>query len=260
MYWGLCHCDGLYLRCFNTLDERETYALWNPSCRAYIEFWSPINYNDDEYDEPLHGIYYNPMIKDYEVVIADTKHYAIFSCRHNKWSEVKEMKGIPSSDEVIDGVSINGSFYWLGYKTVRFEFFEPEITCFGWKEKFRKLSLPVSKEKSEHWFHLTSSGGHLCLFKVNTLTYDRNAMSIWKKVNGDEKDSWVEFKVQPDPPCFTMPSPICWKSEVEIMLDINCKYYYLLNDQSKNTFVRIMKREFIEHEHPVLYRENLFLQ
>ncbi|KAL8503867.1 hypothetical protein ACS0TY_022549 [Phlomoides rotata] len=259
-YGVLCHCDGLYFKIFQTFDvDQKEFVLWNPSRRAYREIWPPINFDDGA----LHyGIYYNPMMRDYKVVIADEKRYAVFSCRYNKWSKVKRKKGISWSHEVVDGVSLNGSFYWLGYKIVGEIFLQLQITCFDWKdEKFKKLPLPNCKGK-HLWSNLNSSGGHLCMFGTSIMENNEscNEMSIWKKASSDEKDPWMEFKVQLQfgPQYFTMPSPICWLNEGEIMLDINCKINYFIYDLSKNSFVKIKKSLSEKYVQAFLYRENLF--
>ncbi|KAL8503870.1 hypothetical protein ACS0TY_022552 [Phlomoides rotata] len=260
-YWVLCHCDGLYLKCFDSHGDVKAYVLWNPSCRAYREFWSPITFDDGA---PHYGIYYNPMMRDYKVVMANEKRYAVFSCRNNKWSKVKRRKGFYCSGEVLDGVSLNGSFYWLGTKEVGEGVFELEITCFDWKdEKFKKVPMPDCKGKSV-WYYLTSSGSHLCMFGTRTRkTNDRcNEMSIWKKASGDKNDSWMEFNVQLQfvPKNFTSPCFICWLNEGEFIFDINRKSNYFLYDQSKNTFVKIKKSLSQKYMLAVVYQENLFLQ
>ncbi|KAL8539341.1 hypothetical protein ACS0TY_001097 [Phlomoides rotata] len=165
-YDFLCNCDGLYMKSFINPDEGKKYLLWNPSCRAYKEIRCPHPIDDNDSKRTLYGIYYNPEMKDYKVVIVGTKHYTIFSCRYNKWGDVKEMKDISCRSGAIRdmGVSCNGSFYWLSYEINVGEVCDLEIICFDGKvEKFKKLLLPnYCKEKSDV-FYLTSSGCHLCL-------------------------------------------------------------------------------------------------
>ncbi|KAL8537960.1 hypothetical protein ACS0TY_000052 [Phlomoides rotata] len=207
----LCNCDGLYMKCFETCEGRA-YLLWNPSCRVYREIQTPQRIDD----ERLYAIYYNPLMKDYKIVIANTKHYAVLSCRYNKWGEVKEMKetllmesfSFRSGVYCLSGVSLNGSFYWLSEAFCDFE-----IICFdGEVEKFKKLPMPNYCKEHSHGCSLTSSGSHLYL---SVEYYSSIVVNIWKRVGGDETDSWMEFKVEL--PCwrFTnevqMPSPICWK-------------------------------------------------
>ncbi|KAL8550820.1 hypothetical protein ACS0TY_000045 [Phlomoides rotata] len=155
-------------------------------------------------------------MKDYKVVIAGTKHYAVFSCRYNKWGEVKEMKDILYRSG--SGVSFNGSFYWLINEIVLGVIYDSEIICFDGKvEKFKKLPLPrFCKGKFEE-FNLTSSGSHLYLFRNY---WWKESMSIWKKISSDDKDSWMEFKVKIPKyvSTFFTVRPICWVNEVNICL------------------------------------------
>ncbi|KAL8459504.1 hypothetical protein ACS0TY_036842 [Phlomoides rotata] len=163
----LCDCDGLYLKCF--AYERKKYLLWNPSCRAYRKIYCPQPIEDNV--EIIYGIYYNPHMKDYKVVIANMIHYAVFSCRYNEWSEVKEMKDIFRGKAVsVRGVSFNGSFYWLSIIESKGQIEEYEIIWFDGKvESFKKLPMPDRIEKSSI-FYLTSSGSHLCLFMISITT------------------------------------------------------------------------------------------
>ncbi|KAL8498999.1 hypothetical protein ACS0TY_022093 [Phlomoides rotata] len=155
----LCNYDGLYLKCFDTPDEGKLYLLWNPSCRAYKEIWCPLSIDDSNDERALYGIYYNPLVKDYRVLIGDQKHYAVFSCRYNKWSEVKDMKDFSYSNKAFygSGVCHNGSLYWR----IRIESVgktdDFEIIYFDWNvEKFNKLPMPDFKEKPD-WLNLNSS-------------------------------------------------------------------------------------------------------
>ncbi|KAL8499056.1 hypothetical protein ACS0TY_022137 [Phlomoides rotata] len=255
-----CYCDGLYLiRLKITLGK--TYVMCNPSCRVDKEIHCPIKIDDSDSSGTLYGIYYHPLMMDYKVVIGDMKYYAVFSCRDNKWSEVKDMKGIFRSGEVscFSGVSFNGSLYWLETKRVTVgHLCELQIVCFdGEDENFKKLAGPDCRADK---FYLNSSRCHLCLFYNN----GDNEMMIMKRVKGDEKDSWMEFKVQlrtsPQRQYVKTPSPICWVSEDEIILgDIGHGNYYMICDLSKNSVV-IRKNPFrLLTSHPVPYLENLFL-
>ncbi|KAL8467134.1 hypothetical protein ACS0TY_036011 [Phlomoides rotata] len=274
----LCDCDGLYLKCFTY--ELKKYLLWNPSCRAYKEICCPQPIDDAGSIDSIWGIYYNPHTKDYKVVISDMIHYAVFSCRYNEWSEVKEMKDIFPRKTIWDrGVSFSGSFYWLNTIESKGHFEEYEIIWFDGKvESFKKLPMPDRIEKSSI-FYLTSSEGHLCLFMISIT----DEVSIWRNVNGVENHSWIEFKVKLhfDPACMplqfglrypwnpiprfpTNPSPACWLNEGEIMVNFKYVDNYFLYDQRKNIVVEIRDsyrlRLSKDYDPPFIYRENLFFQ
>ncbi|KAL8499001.1 hypothetical protein ACS0TY_022094 [Phlomoides rotata] len=263
----LCHYDGLYLTSFYTLDEgKVSYLLWNPSCRAYKEIWCPLSIDDENTKRKLYGIYYNPLVKDYKVLIGDEEHYAVFSCRYNKWSEVKDMKDFSYSNKAFcgSGVCHNGSLYWLNHIQREGFMDDFEIICFDWKfEMFKKVPMPNFKEKPKR-LYLNSSGDFLCLLlDCNKGIYEKEK-SLWKRVNDGENGSWMEFKME-----FELEfgpgnwiNPICWVNESEIMVDDNgySRYYYFLYDSSKNTFVEIRKSRAGKNYCPVIYRETLFLQ
>ncbi|KAL8490753.1 hypothetical protein ACS0TY_022663 [Phlomoides rotata] len=138
------------------------------------------------------------------------KHYAVLSSRYNKWGEVKEMKDIScrSGAYCQRGVSLNGSFYWLSVESVE-EVYDLEIICFdGEVEKFKKLPMPNYCKKIFYGCSLTSSGSHLYLF----VGYFYDVMNIWKRVSGDETDSWMEFKVQLKSGLVFVRT-ICWVNE-----------------------------------------------
>lgn len=256
----LCYCDGLYL-IRKTLDKIKMYVLWNPSCRTYRKIHCPQPINDTSHRRALYGIYYNPLIKDYKVVIADSAHYAVFSCRSNEWSEVQKVEGIPRSGSAdCEGVSCNGYLYWplTHRRGRRGPFVDFDIICFDWKdEKFKTIARPEFDGESVHMFDLTCSGSHICL-SHNSF----GVMRILKKVEGDNgKESWMEFKVQL-PADYGGPFPVCWLSDDEILLDVPRSPIFKLYSLSKNKFVSILKYRYcaLTFDYPFPYLENLFLQ
>ncbi|KAL8498996.1 hypothetical protein ACS0TY_022090 [Phlomoides rotata] len=218
----LCHYDGLYLTSFYALDGgKVSYLLWNPSCRAYKEIWCPLSIDDSNYERALYGIYYNPLVKDYRVLIGDQKHYAVFSCRYNKWSEVKDMKDFSYSNKAFWGSEVchNGSLYWTICTERVGNTYDFEIICFDWKvEKFKKVPKPNFKEKPE-CLYLDSSGSHLCLLLDCYKGIYENEKSLWKRVNDDENGSWMEFKLEFELEYYpgNWIKPICWVNETEII-------------------------------------------
>ncbi|KAL8498968.1 hypothetical protein ACS0TY_022072 [Phlomoides rotata] len=230
-YGILCDCDGIYLKLSKLLDGIKTYVVWNPSCRAYIEFSCPKEVNDSyRSGRTLYGIYYNPVMKDYKVVIADTTRYAVFSCRYRKWNEVKEIEGIPQNGSCDSGVSCNGSFYWPLVQRRGGHIVDFDIICFDWKdEMFNTVVLPEFKGNSRI-FNLTSCGGHLRLVENSR----PNEMRMLKYIEGDEIDSWMECKAKMPIP-YRSPFPICWLSEDEILLDFKRMPDFLLYNVCKNT-------------------------
>ncbi|KAL8479715.1 hypothetical protein ACS0TY_026590 [Phlomoides rotata] len=179
---------------------------------GYKEICCPQPIKDTGYVEStLYGIYYNPHVKDYKVVIAGMKHYAVFSGRYNEWSEVKEMKDIFCRKRAhwVRGVSFTGSFYWLSVIESKGHFKEYEIIWFDGKvESFKKLPMPNRIEKFD-FCYLTSSGAHLCLFMISIT----DEVSIWRNVNGNENDSWMEFRVHFDFNYLNNAFPVCWLNE-----------------------------------------------
>ncbi|KAL8498997.1 hypothetical protein ACS0TY_022091 [Phlomoides rotata] len=255
----LGNCDGLYLiRCFALHPEVSMCVVWNPSCRAYKEIWCPLSIDDGF---SVYGIYYNALMKDYKVVIGDTIYYAVFSCRYNKWSEVKypediSWKGKVSFDKV---VSVKGCFYWLELESVGHVFEVEKLICFDGKdEKFKKIPIPDCKAGQ---FKLISSGSHLYLWHDNCV----DEIRMMRK---DNKDSWMEFKVllqsdRPPPQNVIEPYHLFWVSEDEILLYYTGYYadeIYMIYDLRKRTSVSFHVDPYKEFNHPVPYLENLFIQ
>ncbi|KAI3469938.1 hypothetical protein Pfo_026601 [Paulownia fortunei] len=256
-HMGICYCDGLVLkRCGNLVNKM--YMLWNPSSRTYKKFCCP--YPIARSFTTVQGLCYDPSIQDYKVVITDMKRYAVFYCRNNYWTEMKETKEFSCSDKLfkINGVSLNGAFYWaLNTKRAEEGFGRCsgfEIVCFDSRnEKFKKLPKPDCTGDN-HFLCLTSLGGQLCLF-LTRLCAPRDEMSIMKKVG--DGDSWMEFKVRLPFSCpFVI--PVCLMKENEIILEIGDSRAYILYNQSKNTFAEIQKSPARMYSRPVPYQENLF--
>ncbi|KAI3444301.1 hypothetical protein Pfo_000966 [Paulownia fortunei] len=213
----LCYCDGLILKLCGNLF---LYMLWNPSCRSYINFSCP--YPIDE--AFVHGLCYDPLIKDYKVVIADSNHYAVFHCRNNYWIEMKEMKDF-FCGEVIScrgGEGRSGSFLVF------------EMVCFDSRdERFSKLPMPHCRQDADV-FHLTCLGGHLCLL-----------------LNTHNKSSDLPFSG-------LYVEPVFLTNENEIILDVGDPKIYILYNPSRKTFAEIQVSSRGLYPRSVPYLDNMF--
>ncbi|KAL6563411.1 hypothetical protein OROGR_002370 [Orobanche gracilis] len=192
------------------------------------------------------GICYDPVVKDYKVVIGDAKHYAVFHCRTNSWSKTKETnvffcnKLTREEFDVVrfcNGVSFKGSVYWLLYTTAG-EGDHCEIVRFDGRDEELKKPWEVDIPGIPNG-HLISSREGLYLFpyysfKPETERVDDNIL-ILKKV---DDDTWTEIKVQL-PLSLGSVIPLCWTRHNQILFRVCWDKKHLLYDDTNGSFALV---------------------
>ncbi|KAL6574185.1 hypothetical protein OROHE_001089 [Orobanche hederae] len=111
----LCYCDGLYVLAYEYWLRREI-VLWNPSTRSHKNLNNKYEFEERYFTA---GMSYDPLLKEYKIVLGDSEKYAVYYCRNNSWSELKEMnKSVNMNADVYENCSAvpwNGSVYWICY-------------------------------------------------------------------------------------------------------------------------------------------------
>ncbi|EYU32684.1 hypothetical protein MIMGU_mgv1a023499mg, partial [Erythranthe guttata] len=119
----LCECNGVLLLGSSRFDYSEKHVLWNPSTRREIYFECPYAYSRTCTQN--RGICYDRLTDDIKVVWITDKHYAIYSCKNNSWSEKKlgiEYRGF------FEGIFVDGATYWVlrdDKYTIQIVYFDP---------------------------------------------------------------------------------------------------------------------------------------
>ncbi|KAH6820874.1 hypothetical protein C2S53_010216 [Perilla frutescens var. hirtella] len=241
-----CHCDGLFL----ISRHKISYSLWNPSCRTYKKLRYP--YPVDSVNPLLRsGICYDPLAKDYKVVLGDAKHYAVFYCKRNCWSEMREMNNVCSvSHTNREGVQFKGCIYWIWCS---------RLICFdGRDETFKDLSNTINLDCRDDYSHsLISSTNDLYIFPVYKTFSVRNEIVIMKK-DGDDEEAWMEFVVKlPFPDLYI--KPLCSTEENKIVVSVFPGINYLLYDDTERCFTQIQNSSGFVCSRLFPYLENLLL-
>ncbi|XP_057810889.1 F-box protein At1g11270-like [Salvia miltiorrhiza] len=243
----MCHCDGLYvLWCSD-----RGYALWNPSRRSY----KMLNYQQYrfDHDQLMCGICYDPLVEDYNVVMADSTHYAVFHCRRNCWSDLKELNlSITIRYDVDDASGLplkNGSIYWLRCVWGEGEVLRYEIVYFDGRDEEMKILCKADGDSFP--VRMISSGECLRFFAR------------------DWDDQWVEMAMPPAAAAPAMPfgggyAPLCWTHDGgKILLESSKDNSLQIYDVSEKSLARVGYpwNVLILHEHrPRLFPhvENVF--
>ncbi|EYU31706.1 hypothetical protein MIMGU_mgv1a024942mg [Erythranthe guttata] len=153
----LCFCEGLILICDLS---KENFALWNPSTRTHTVF-KPTFYCVNA----AFGVCHDPITDDFNVVIAKSYNYSVYSCNNKSWTMLeKEYE----------------TNYWASECSPQIVYYDPR------DDKFKILHMPenVDYDKS---IYLVDLSGFLCLYYEGR---DKNTIVIWTKEKGIDIHSW----------------------------------------------------------------------
>lgn len=108
-----CHCDGLIL--LSNHDGKD-YVLWNPSTGTWRNLHCPY----PVLSSTLIGICYDPLVKDFKVVVRNHPQltiYAVYYCKTNSWIKREERDTTSTITNVPFhyGIPFEGSIYWISW-------------------------------------------------------------------------------------------------------------------------------------------------
>ncbi|KAL3620123.1 hypothetical protein CASFOL_035035 [Castilleja foliolosa] len=185
----LCTCDGVVLLTAYSRNSYRAFMLWNPTTQTKATFLFPYKF---QARPAKHGLCHDPVTGDFKVVVACNKHYAVYSCKNNLWSESRDF---PYSCEMGDseGLFVDGVIYWVvyeeegGFRSREIIYFDPR------DDGFKKLEKPESMIHGNirQDFDLVVLRGCLCLYGL--ATSDITAIRIWIKEKGKYGIVWTEL-------------------------------------------------------------------
>ncbi|KAL7081692.1 hypothetical protein ACP275_14G054900 [Erythranthe tilingii] len=177
---ALCFLDGVILLTDGTY---ERFALWNPSTRTSEKL-------RHRYSCPYaaFGLCRDPATDDFKVVIADSDHYSVYSCKKKSWIMLKKEYEIKYTGLGVDigynnnGVCVDGASYWV-LSSAQIVYFDPRDDKFEFLHKPENFVVDDNRR-----FYVIEMRGRLCMY-YNGID-DESTVQIWTKEKGIDGKSW----------------------------------------------------------------------
>ncbi|KAL3620126.1 hypothetical protein CASFOL_035038 [Castilleja foliolosa] len=229
----LCTCDGVVLLTAYSRNSYRAFMLWNPTTQTEATFLFPYKF---QARPAKHGLCHDPVTGEFKVVVACNKHYAVYSCNNNLWSEPRDF---PYSCEMGDseGLFVDGVIYWValdeegGFRSREIIYFDPR------DDGFKKLEKPESmiRYKIRKDFDLVVLRGCLCLYGVaiSDIIWDLTAIRIWIKEEGQDGIAWTELMMIESLHLGVWLRPMCSLENDEILLELETDGFIVYNPREK---------------------------
>ncbi|KAL8026853.1 hypothetical protein ABFX02_14G056600 [Erythranthe guttata] len=176
----LCFYEGVILIATDVTYTR--FTLWNPSTRAHATLSHSYSCHHAAF-----GLCRDPITNDFKVVIVDSDHYSVYSCKNKSWTTVHKAYAGPRPLAYYQsrGVCVDGTSYWVSRLWPQIMYFDPR------DDELKIMRKPNYVDDSKS-FYLVDLGGSLCMYCWKMGRY-RNTVQIWTKEKGIDGNSWTEL-------------------------------------------------------------------
>ncbi|GFQ01015.1 F-box protein cpr30 [Phtheirospermum japonicum] len=228
----LCTCEGVMLLTIYSRDSYRAFMLWNPSTRTESKLFSfPYKF---QCRPAKHGLCHDPVTGDFKVVVAFDKHYAVYSCKDDAWSEPMDFR-YSCEMGATEGVFVDGVIYWVALDGEEEACQSREIIYFDPKDDgFKKLEKPedIIQGIGNGVFNLVVLRGCLCLY--GHTRSDKTAIRIWMKEKGQDRNAWTELMMIENEKPDVWFKPMCLlENNTKILLELEREGFVVYNPCEK---------------------------